>query len=215
MNRKKSGRLIVISGPSGVGKGTVVARYLASHENVCLSISDTTRAPRAGELQGVQYHFLSTREFKQKIKGNGMLEWAKYNDNYYGTPRDYVEKMLAEGKDIILEIEVQGAMKVRHEMPGALLLFIMPPSFGALVERLCARGTEDVAGVRARLEASCTELSQAGKYDFIVVNDSVEHAAAQLDDILTCSRNMTRYNEEFIEEVYQDVKTNVNTDKEG
>lgn len=211
MSKKKKGRLIVISGPSGVGKGTLIQRYIDSHSNVRLSVSATTRKARQNEINGVSYFFITPEEFEENISSGGMLEWAKYNNNYYGTPRAYVEKEIKAGNDVVLEIEVQGAMKVKAAAPGALLVFIMPPSFGDLLERLCGRGTEDESAVHARLSASLAEIKKAKEYDFIVTNDTVERAVAELANIIECAGKLTRYNENLIEEVYNDVKTHVDT----
>ena len=201
------GRLIVISGPSGVGKGTVLSRYLDGREGIRLSVSATTRSPRPGEKDGEQYYFLTQEEFTAKIEGNGMLEWAQYNNHYYGTPRDYVERSLDEGEDVILEIEVQGALQVKALMPEAILIFIMPPSFGELHRRLAGRGTENPEALERRLQAARRELERAPEYDFIVVNDTVEHAVRTLEAVIEGGRNLVKYNLEFIAEVTKDAET--------
>ena len=203
----KRGRLIVLSGPSGVGKGTVLARYREEHPGVRLSISATTRAPRPGEADGEHYFFLSREQFEERIARGGMLEWAQYNNNYYGTPRDYVERALEAGEDVVLEIEVQGAMKVREQLPEALLVFVMPPSFGELRRRLCERGTEDPETIRGRLCAAARELAHAHEYDYIVINDTVESAASTLSRVLDGARDLVKYNLNFISEVLQDAQT--------
>lgn len=203
----KRGRLIVLSGPSGVGKGTVLAKYRAEHPGVRLSVSATTRAPRPGEVDGEHYFFLSREQFEERIARGGMLEWAQYNNNYYGTPRDYVEKTLQEGGDIVLEIEVQGAMKVKEQLPEALLVFVMPPSFDELRRRLCGRGTEDPETIRGRLAAAARELERAHEYDYIVVNDTVDNAALSLSRVLDGARDLVKYNLNFISEVLNDAQT--------
>lgn len=201
------GRLIVISGPSGVGKGTVLSQYLSGREGIRLSVSATTRSPRPGEKDGEQYYFLTQEEFTAKIEGNGMLEWAQYNNHYYGTPRDYVERSLDEGEDVILEIEVQGALQVKALMPEAILIFIMPPSFEELHRRLAGRGTENPEALERRLMAARRELERAPEYDFIVVNDTVEHAVRTLESVIEGGRNLVKYNLEFIAEVTKDAET--------
>lgn len=206
------GRLIVISGPSGVGKGTVIERYRAQRSDVRMSVSATTRVPRSGEVNGVHYYFLSKEEFLEQVQNDGMLEHATYSDNYYGTPRQFVEQVLKEGNDVILEIEVQGAMQVKKSMPDALLIFIMPPNFSALLERLCGRGTDNREVVQRRLEAAQDEIKEAKNYDFIVVNSTVERAVQELSTVISAAGCMTRCNKQFIKEVYNDVKTHVNTD---
>lgn len=203
----KRGRLIVLSGPSGVGKGTVLARYREEHPGVRLSISATTRVPRPGEADGEHYFFLSREQFEERIARGGMLEWARYNNNYYGTPRDYVERALEAGEDVVLEIEVQGAMKVREQLPEALLVFVMPPSFGELRRRLCGRGTEDPETIKGRLRAAARELMRAHEYDYIVINDTVENAASSLSRVLDGARDLVKYNLNFISEVLQDAQT--------
>ena len=173
MNR---GQLIVVSGPSGVGKGTVLQQYLAGRQNVAYSVSATTRAPRPGEEDGVHYFFLSKEQFEQTAQSGGMLEYACYNGNYYGTPKAAVERERQQGNDVILEIEVQGALQVKKSCPDALLIFIAPPSFEQLAQRLRGRQTEDEQTVNNRLAIARGELAQAQQYDYIVVNDTVEQA---------------------------------------
>ena len=147
----KKGQLIVVSGPSGVGKGTVLGAYLAGRENVAYSVSATTRAPRPGEQDGVHYFFLSREEFESTAQNGGMLEYASYNGNYYGTPKAPVEQKRAQGIDVILEIEVQGALQVKKACPDALMIFVAPPGFDELQSRLTGRHTEDEETVQKRL----------------------------------------------------------------
>jgi guanylate kinase len=205
MNKK--GRLIVCSGPSGVGKGTIVRRYVEEHPGVELSVSATTRGPRPGEEEGVHYYFISREQFEEKIAGDGMLEYASFAGNYYGTPRDKVEQALSRGRDVILEIEVQGAMKVKARCPEALLVFIMPPSFEVLRRRLSGRGTEDAATVARRLSAVAGEMEKARGYDYIVVNDDLEEALADFGAVITAAKCSIHDMKYLIDEVQKDAQT--------
>jgi len=195
------GLLIVFSGPSGVGKGTMLARYMQGREGICYSTSATTRAPRPGEADGVQYHFMTRQQFQELIAQGQMLEYARYNGNYYGTPRRFVEEKLAAGQDVVLEIEVQGAAQIRAACPDALFVFILPPNFAALRQRLTARGTEDDTAVQNRLLTAMTELRQAGNYDYVIVNDDLDKAVAQLAAVVEAARCSVKFQKKLIEEV--------------
>ena len=195
------GQLIVFSGPSGVGKGTVLKEFLKNKENVSLSISATTRSPREGEQDAVHYYFLSKEEFEKKIQDGNMLEYAQYNQNYYGTPKDKVDEALANGKDVILEIEVQGALQIKEKCPNSLLVFVMPPNWEELEKRLVGRGTEDEETIKNRLNIAKKELQQAVHYDYILVNDEVEAAAERLNDIINAGRCRIVEMKDFIDEV--------------
>ena len=184
----RKGTLYVFTGPSGAGKGTVLSRLLSEDEKLFFSISATTRAPRPGEKDGVQYYFLTKEDFEAKIAANAFLEHAKYVDNYYGTLEAPVNEKLEAGCDVILEIEVQGAMQVHEKRPDAVLVFIAPPSFEELANRLRGRGTEDEAKVQKRLETAKGELAQQDKFDYVVVNDTVERAVNELHEILNKRR---------------------------
>ncbi len=197
----KQGLLVVISGPSGVGKGTVLRSFMAQNENVRLSISATTRSPRPGEEDGVHYYFLSRERFLELARSGGMLEHAEYSGNYYGTPRDMVQRELDAGNDVILEIDVQGAMQVKAARPDALMVFILPPSMAELTRRLVDRRTEDEATINRRLAAARGELEQAHRYDYAVVNDNIEDAVEKLAAILLAAKCSTRYLNDFINEV--------------
>ena len=170
---KNKGSLIVISGFSGVGKGTVVKRLISQY-GYDLSISATTRSPREGEENGREYFFMSRSEFENLIDYGGFIEWTQYVENYYGTPKKYVEQSLNEGKNIILEIEVMGAMKIKEQYPDALLIFIAAPSISSLKARLAGRGTENEATIVKRLKKATEEASDMDKYDYIVVNDDLD-----------------------------------------
>lgn len=182
------GTLYVFTGPSGAGKGTLISRLLAEDDRIFYSISATTRAPRPGETDGVQYYFLKREDFEAKIAQNAFLEHAKYVDNYYGTLEAPVNEKLEAGKDVILEIEVQGAMQVHEKRPDAVMVFIAPPSFEELANRLRGRGTEDEAKVLKRLETAKGELAQQNKFDYVVVNDTVDRAVEELHGILAKRR---------------------------
>lgn len=175
------GVLVVVSGPSGCGKGTVLA-HLMSDESFCYSVSATTRSPRVGETDGVNYFFLSREQFEQKIKDGLLLEYAEYCGNLYGTPRAYVEECLQNGKNVVLEIETEGAFNVKAAMPQAFLVFIAPPDMQTLEERLRGRGTEDGETVNRRLTRARAEMALADKYDITIVNKQgfAEDAARQI-----------------------------------
>lgn len=185
----KRGTLLVLSGPSGTGKGTVCG-VVRDHlgDAVRYSISATTRKPRTGEEHGREYFFFSKEEFEALRDQNGFLEWAQVYDNYYGTPRAFVEEMLASGKDCILEIDPQGALQVREATDEAVLVFIAPPSLEELRNRLTGRGTESAQEVEKRLSCAESELGYRDKYDYIIINDDVETAAAKMEAILLAEK---------------------------
>ena len=177
-------RLTVLSGPSGVGKGTVVAEVRRRHPEVWVSVSVTTRARRDGEVDGVHYHFVEDAEFDRLIAEDGLLEWAEYAGNRYGTPVAPVRERLAAGAPALLEIELQGARQVRDRAPEAQLVFLAPPSWAALVDRLAGRGSEAPAVQERRLALAQAELDAAGEFDRVVVNDDVARAADELVSLL-------------------------------
>ena len=186
MNKK--GTLFVITGPSGAGKGTVLKQVIQSLEGLYFSVSATTRKPREGEVDGVHYHFLTKERFEELIEKDRFLEYARYAENYYGTPLDPVEEHLEQGHDVILEIELQGALQVKKRLPKAVLVFIAPPSFEELENRLRGRGTETEEVIRKRLAIARQECANMDEFRFIVVNDKVEDAADRLRAIMLSCR---------------------------
>ena len=186
------GLLIVISGPSGVGKGTVrKALFARPDHNLVYSISMTTRNPRIGETNGIEYHFVSKEEFEKQIEQGNLLEYAEFCDNYYGTPLDKVNEQLESGQEVVLEIEVQGAMQVKEKMPDGVYIFIAPPSLKALEERLQHRGTENQEIIKKRLEKARNEIKIAEEYGYIVVNDTVDNAADRIMAIIRAEHART------------------------
>lgn len=179
-------KLFVISGCSGVGKGTIIKEFMLKHKNdFILSVSCTTRKPRQGEIDGENYFFISAEEFEENIKQDKFLEYAQFAGNYYGTKKRFIEQKFNQGYNIILEIETQGALQVKEKMPDAVLIFITPPSFEELEQRLRGRHTEDEQTIQKRLAQVKTELERSGKYDYIVVNDEVNHAVSEIEKIVS------------------------------
>ncbi|MBO5733506.1 MAG: guanylate kinase [Clostridia bacterium] len=200
MMNKRRGLLVVFSGPSGSGKGTVLKEAMKKCENLQLSVSVTTRAPREGEVDGVDYIFYSQEQFKELVSQNGFLEWACFCENYYGTPRARIEALLSEGKDVVLEIEVQGAMKIREKCPDAVLIFNLPPSMEELKNRLEGRNTDAPEVIAKRLETAVWEISQAKKYDYVLVNDTVDNAANTLLAVIEGEKCNINRNEKLLAE---------------
>lgn len=199
--RKKRGQLIVLSGPSGVGKSTVIAELLHERPNTYFSVSYTTRKPRVGEADGVNYNFVSTETFEAMIAREEFLEYARYVDHYYGTSLRLINDKLESGMDVILDIEVQGAARVRKKCPDAVLIFIIPPSFEELSRRLHGRQTEQEDVIEGRLKKAREEFREVHNYDYLVVNDKVSDAAAQISAILIAESCRTKYNLDLMEGV--------------
>ncbi|PZD93244.1 guanylate kinase [Paenibacillus sambharensis] len=181
----RKGLLIVLSGPSGVGKGTVCSVLRQKMPELVYSVSATTRSPRQGETEGLNYFFKSKDQFQDMIARDALLEYAQYVDNYYGTPRDFVEKTISEGKDIILEIEVQGALKVKEKFPEGVFIFLLPPSLDELKQRITGRGTETQAVIDHRLTVAREEMSLLRYYDYAVINDEIDAACHRIQSIVT------------------------------
>lgn len=202
----EKGLLIVISGFSGAGKGTVVKRLLADYDSYALSISMTTRKPREGEQEGVHYFFREKEEFEQKIQEDGFVEYAQYCGNYYGTPRAYVEEQLLAGKDVILEIEIQGALKIKEKFPEALLLFITPPSAEELKSRLVGRGTETIDVINKRMQRAVDESKGIEEYEYLIVNDDLSDCVREIHQIVNTAKNTPYRNKEFIEKIKKELE---------
>lgn len=192
MNSKRQGTLILYTGSSGVGKGTILAELMKRDDNLRLSVSNTTRAPREGEVDGVQYNFVSVEEFEKQIEQDGYLEYAKYCDNYYGTPKKQVFELLDKGYDVFLEIEVQGGVQILEKYPDILSIFILPPSMEVLEHRLNKRGTEDAETIKKRLEQAEEEIKYKDRYKYNVVNAELEKAVDEIMDILKRERSENR-----------------------
>lgn len=207
MTRKNKGILTVVSGFSGAGKGTIMKELLAKYgQNYALSISATTRAPRPGETDGVEYFFKSREEFEQMIADGELIEYAQYVGNYYGTPKAYVKKQLEAGRDVILEIEIQGALKVRKQFPDALLLFVTPPSAAELKKRLIGRGTESMEVIENRLARALEEAEGLEEYDYLVVNDVLEECVEEVHGIIQNERYRVSRNADNIREMREELK---------
>ena len=203
---KNKGILAVVSGFSGAGKGTLMKALLQKYDNYALSISATTRSPREGEADGREYFFLTEEAFEEKIRKNELIEYARYVNHYYGTPRDYVEQKMAEGKDVILEIEIQGALKVKEQYPDAILLFVMPPNALTLKSRLTGRGTETEEVIDARLKRAADEAEGIEAYDYILINDDLDACVEQMHYLIQGQHCRVSQNLELIQQMRSQLK---------
>lgn len=208
MIRKNKGILTVVSGFSGAGKGTIMKELLKKYEETyALSISATTRNPRPGERDGIEYFFKTKEEFEQMISEDALIEYAQYVGNYYGTPRAYVEQQLSDGKDVILEIEIQGALKVKEKFPDTLLLFVTPPSAEELKNRLVGRGTETMEVIDSRLARAAQEAEGIEAYDYLVVNDVLEECVEQVHGIIRNEHYRVSRNIDAVNEMRQELQS--------
>jgi len=204
MNRE--GILIVVSGFSGAGKGTLMKKLTEKYDNYALSVSATTREPRPGEVEGVDYFFKTAEDFEKMIAKDELIEYAKYVDHFYGTPRAYVEEQLKSGKDVILEIEIQGALKVKQAYPETLLVFVTPPTAAELKRRLVARGTESMEEIEKRLKRAEEEAEYMDKYEYLIINDELEDSAEEMHRIIQGERNRVFRNRIFVENMKRELK---------
>lgn len=203
---EQKGILIVLSGFSGAGKGTVVKKLIQKYDEYALSISMTTREPRKGERDGVEYFFTTREKFEETIVQNGLIEYALYCGNYYGTPRAYVEEQLAAGKNVILEIEIQGALKIKEKFPESLLIFVTPPNVQELKRRLEGRGTEEPEVIARRLARAAEESEGVNAYDYIVVNDDLETCVEEIHRVVDAARRAPVRRQEFIKQIREELK---------
>ena len=202
MTQNRKGLLLVISGPAGVGKGTINLSLISRNSDIRMSVSATTRQPRPGEIDGVHYFFKTEEEFQKMIESGAFLEYMRvFNTHYYGTPKSFVEQELSEGRSVILEIDVQGAMRVKAAYPDAVLIFIAPPSMSELKSRLIHRGTESSEAIDRRFETAYQEMKYIDRYDYVVVNDILDLAIARTEDIIVAERCKVTRNSELIEKL--------------
>ena len=199
------GILVVVSGFSGAGKGTLMKELLKRYDNYALSISATTRAPREGETDGKEYFFVSKEQFEKMRDEQKLIEYAQYVNHYYGTPKEYVEQKMAEGKDVILEIEIQGALKVKKRFPDALLLFVTPPSAEELRKRLVGRGTETLEVINARLARAAEEASGMEAYDYLLINDDLDRCVEEMHQLIQLQHRKTSYHLDFLSKMREDL----------
>ena len=202
---KNKGILVVVSGFSGAGKGTLMKALLEKYDNYALSISATTRKPRAGEVHGREYFFVEKETFESMIKGDQLIEYAQYVKHYYGTPKEYVLQKMEEGKDVILEIEIQGALKVKEKYPDTLLLFVMPPSAMELRRRLVGRGTETADVIEARLKRAAKEAEGMESYDYILINDDVYTCVEEMHHLIQSQHHKAAYHLDFMRQMEEEL----------
>lgn len=200
----EKGLLIVVSGPSGVGKGTLCNTLVKNIDNLFISISATTRPPRTGEINGVNYIFMNRENFEEKIEKGQFLEWAKVYNNYYGTPKEFVIEKLKEGKDVILEIDIQGAAQVKKSCPNGVFVFIAPPSLDELRKRIVNRGTDNEESINLRLKSAKEEMRASFDYDYVIINDDLNKAVLKLQSVILAERCKVPRNKDKILEIIGD-----------
>ncbi|ADD02580.1 guanylate kinase [Thermoanaerobacter mathranii subsp. mathranii str. A3] len=201
LSKKKKGLLIVLSGPSGAGKGTICKALMEKEKDLKLSISATTRPPRSGEIEGKNYFFKTEEEFEKMIENDSFLEWAKVYDHYYGTPKDFVLKNLDEGNDVVLEIDIQGALKIKEKFPEGIFIFILPPSMEELKNRIKKRGTETEEEIIKRFKSAYEELNYVSRYNYVVINDSIEEAVEKIRAIIIAEKCRVDRNKDLYLEI--------------
>ena len=192
------GLLIVISAPSGTGKGTLIKKLQEHNNRIRLSISATTRQPRESELDGKNYFFRSVSDFKTMVENDELIEWVEYCDNFYGTPREYIDASLREGYDIVLELEVEGAHNIRNKYPDSILLFILPPSFEELRKRIENRGTEKPEVILKRMDKAKKEIMYINNYDYVIINDNIDKAVNEINMIVTAEKLKVKRNRDIL-----------------
>ena len=200
------GILVVVSGFSGAGKGTLMKELLKRYDNYALSISATTRAPREGETDGKEYFFVTKEQFEKMRDERKLIEYAQYVNNYYGTPKEYVEQKMAEGKDVILEIEIQGALKVKEKFPDTLLMFVTPPNARELKSRLVGRGTETMEVIESRMNRACEEAEGMSAYDYLVVNDELDDCVEEMHSIIQGEHHRSSRNVNFMNDIKEELE---------
>ena len=202
----ENGVLVVVSGFAGAGKGTLMKNLISRYDNYSLSVSATSRHPRPGEEEGVSYFFKTREEFEEMIRNDEFLEYAEYVGNYYGTPRAFVERMLQDGKRVVLEIEIQGAFQIKRKFPQALLIYVMPPSAEELMRRINGRGTETPEVIKSRMTRAVEEAEGIEHYDYIVINDNVEECTEMMHSIIESATYTPKRRSDFIDKIRKDLK---------
>ena len=201
---KKKGLLVVVSGPSGAGKGTICKNFMELNKEMLLSISSTTRNPRENEIDGVNYNFITKQNFEDLIGTDSLLEYVHVFENYYGTPKKWVLECIEKGKDVLLEIEIVGAMKVKEKYPDAILVFVLPPSLKELKNRIVTRGTETIEQIENRMARAMQEIKTIEKYDYFIFNDNLTRAVNDLEAIISAEKNkVNRYSQEIVK-IYEE-----------
>ena len=202
----ENGVLVVVSGFAGAGKGTLMKNLISRYDNYSLSVSATSRNPRPGEEEGVSYFFKTREEFEEMIHNDEFLEYAEYVGNYYGTPRAFVEKMLDDGKRVVLEIEIQGAFQIKRKFPQALLIYVMPPSAEELMRRINGRGTETPEVIKSRMKRAVEEAEGIEHYDYIVINDNIDECTEMMHSIIESATYTPKRRSDFIDRIRKDLK---------